>query len=69
MAANLRAKLPKTDTVLINDRSKDAMEGVVQEARTAGHEGIEALASPREVAERSVRTYAFSLFSACYRLV
>ena len=55
MAANLRAKILKDDTLLINDRSQEAMDGLVKEITAASGEGAaKAMASPREVAERSV---------------
>ena len=56
MAKNLRAKIPKTDKLVICDRNTDATDRFVQEAG-AGAEGdreIEVVKTPRKVAEQAV---------------
>ena len=58
MAKNLREKLPKTDTLLINDVNKDAVGKFVEEL--SGFT-VHATGSPREIAERAVRTEMFPL--------
>lgn len=59
MAVNLRSKLLDGDTLLINDRSKEAVTGVLEEISAAGKGTAEAASSPREVAERSVSVAHF----------
>ena len=59
MAANLRAKISKSDQLLVTDRNKAAVDTFVQEVGTAasshGTDGVEGVKTAREVAERSVR--------------
>ena len=50
MAKNLRAKMPKEDTLVINDRNTETTAKFVEELG----EGVEIAKSPREVAEKSV---------------
>lgn len=59
MAANLRAKLPPSDQLLINDRNGDATAKFVQEVGSASGAAskVEALTSARAVAERSVSAF------------
>jgi hypothetical protein len=57
MAANLRAKLPETDEVIVNDRDSEALERFKNEINTASAgkpKKVEAFDSARAVAERSV---------------
>lgn len=49
MASNLRAKLPKSDTVIVHDINADATSKFKSE-----NEGVEVASSVREVAVRSV---------------
>ena len=59
MAKNLRAKLPKTDKLVICDRNTAATERFIQEAG-AGAEGdqeIEVAKTPRSVVEQAVSGY------------
>lgn len=51
MAKNLRAKMPKEDTLFIRDRDTDIMAKFVEEVGN----GVEVAKSAREVAEKSVR--------------
>ena len=60
MAKNLRAKMPEEDTLLIHDRDTAATTKFLQEIATSSADKglrVEMLASPREVAERSVSTH------------
>ena len=57
MAKNLRAKIPKKDTLLINDRNTEATDKFVQEVG----DGVVVAKSPREVAEKSVRQFSIFL--------
>lgn len=62
MAANLRAKLPDTDDVLVNDRNAEALENFAKEvaAANAGKpKTVEAFNSAREVAEKAVSKLLF----------
>ena len=59
MAANLRAKLPESDSLLVNDRNVETLEKFTKEisvVSTAASKpnGVEACSSAREVAEKSV---------------
>lgn len=62
MAKNLRAKIPKTDTLVVYDRNTEATSKFVQEIGMAASSpdadgkgmGIEVVKSPRAVAEKSV---------------
>jgi hypothetical protein len=58
MAANLRAKIPKDDILLINDKNLDATSRFMQEHGSSGTStkslAIEVVESVRKVAERSV---------------
>ena len=49
MATNLRAKLPKSDTLIIHDLNSEATAKFVKE-----NQGTEIATSVRELAERSV---------------
>ena len=51
MAKNLRAKMSKGDTLVINDRDTEATAKFVEEVG----DGVEVAKSVREVAEKSVR--------------
>lgn len=51
MAKNLRAKMPKEDTLFIRDRNTEIMAKFVDEVGN----GVEVANSAREVAEKSVR--------------
>lgn len=50
MAKNLRAKIPKGDTLVINDVNSEATAKFAEEVGT----GVEVVGTPREVAQRSV---------------
>lgn len=59
MAKNLQSKIPKADTLLINDRNAESTAQFVQEVGSGTQtEGmgaeIEVLGNPRDVAERAV---------------
>ena len=59
MAANLRAKIPPGDKLLVNDKDQGATSAFI-EAHQAGQgsdqaNGVEMVTDVREVAERSVR--------------
>lgn len=64
MAQNLRAKIPESDTLIIHDRNRELSQKFKEEvgiaAAGAGAKGkanaIEVSDSPRELAEKSVRT-------------
>ncbi len=51
MAKNLRAEMPKEDTLFIRDRNTEIMAKFVDEVGN----GVEVAKSAREVAEKSVR--------------
>ena len=58
MAKNLRAKIPKSDKLVICDRNIQATDSFVQEVGS-GSEGdgnVEVVKTPRKVAEQSVST-------------
>jgi len=62
MAKNLRAKIPKEDTLYINDVNQASMEAFQKEI--ASGTNVKIASSPREVAENAVSntsatTYAF----------
>ena len=60
MAKNLRAKIPKSDKLVICDRDTQATDNFVQEVGT-GSEGdgnVEVVKTPRKVAEQSVSTFS-----------
>jgi hypothetical protein len=60
MAANLRAKIPEKDTLLINDRNDAATKSFVDdvEAGTNGLRGsVVVVEDARELAERSVSSF------------
>ncbi len=59
MAKNLRAKIPKEDTLSINDRNTEATANFVKEMGA----GVEVAKSPREVAEKSVGPPSISPFT------
>jgi 3-hydroxyisobutyrate/3-hydroxypropionate dehydrogenase len=69
MAKNLRAKLPKEDTLVINDVNTDATTRFVEEVGIATSSvgpanrdlGIYVAKSPREVADKSVSFSSFSI--------
>ena len=52
MARNLRAKMPKDDTLVIHDRNMDAARNFKQKAEKGT--SIEIASTAREVAEKSV---------------
>jgi hypothetical protein len=62
MAKNLRAKIPASDTLIIRDVNKDAMQRFVEETKTAISDSsapgntlrIEIADNAREVAEKAV---------------
>lgn len=56
MAKNLRAKIPKTDKLVICDRNSDATDSFIQEAGVGseGAQEIEVVKTPRKVAEQAV---------------
>lgn len=61
MAQNLRAKIPDSDTLIVHDHNSEVVEKFKNEVGTAAAgTGVEVADSPREVAEKSVRTF-FSL--------
>lgn len=64
MAKNLRAKIPKTDKLVICDRNNDATDRFIHEtgAGAEGDQEIEVVKSPRKVAEQAVS------HSLCYIL-
>ncbi len=51
MAKNLRAKMPKEDTLVINDQNTETTAKFVEEVG----DGVEVAKSVRELAEKSVR--------------
>jgi len=57
MAKNLSAKLPKEDTLYINDVNKAAMEAFKKEI--AADANVKIASSPREVAENAVSIRMF----------
>ena len=61
MAKNLRAKIPKEDTLFINDRNIEATTKFVEEVG----DGVVVAKSPREAAENSVSRPCISLLLAC----
>ena len=62
MAKNLRAKIPKSDTIIVHDVNKEITAKFAKE-----HEGTEVAHNVREVAEKSVRTeHSLLLFARCY---
>ena len=56
MAKNLRAKIPRTDKLVICDRNQEATSSFVQEAEagSSGAQEIEVVSTPRKVAEQAV---------------
>ena len=64
MAKNLRAKIPAEDTLVIRDVNAESMDRFIKESRElAKSQGVaesgmkvEVAESPRELAEKSVRT-------------
>ena len=56
MAKNLRAKIPKSDKLVICDRNPAATERFIQEAGAAieGDQEIEVAKTPRSVVEQAV---------------
>jgi 3-hydroxyisobutyrate dehydrogenase len=54
MAKNLRAKIPKSDTLVICDLNADVTKKFAAEVNGLG---VEIAASPKELAEKSVRRY------------
>jgi len=63
MAKNLSAKLPKEDTLFINDVNQAAMEAFKKEI--AADANVRLASSPREVAENAVssKTLLASMYS------
>lgn len=69
MALNLRAKIPESDNLIIHDQNRELSQKFKEEvgiaAAGAGAKGkanaIEVSDSPRELAEKSVRTISNSL--------
>ena len=55
MAKNLRAKMPADDTLLVSDSDSGAMDRFMTDVK--GAQGVEAVKSTREVAERSVSPF------------
>ncbi|KAF1985060.1 hypothetical protein K402DRAFT_358093 [Aulographum hederae CBS 113979] len=53
MAKNLRAKLPKEDTLFIQDVNKDAMDAFAAEISETATGKVELAATPRQVAENA----------------
>ncbi|KAL9007914.1 MAG: hypothetical protein Q9173_006904, partial [Seirophora scorigena] len=57
MAQNLRAKIPRTDNLVIFDQNQEATRQFVEEMGTAAPEdkgtGVEIAGSSRDVAEKS----------------
>ncbi len=64
MARNLRAKIPERDTLIVHDQKREVAQKFKEEvgiaAAGAGAQGkgnaVEVSDSPRELAEKSVRT-------------
>lgn len=54
MALNLRAKIPKSDNLIIYDLNQEALKSLVVD--TKGFD-VEVVDNPRDVAHRSVRIY------------
>ena len=70
MAKNLRAKIPKTDKMVICDRNADATSDFVQETGhgAKGDQEIEVVKTPRHVAEQAVSSPdAFLTYPALIR--
>lgn len=61
MAKNLRAKLPKEDTLYIQDVNKTATEKFMS---TGLDENVKVASSPREVAENAVRLHLKFILSS-----
>jgi len=57
MATNLRAKIPKSDTIIVHDVNKDTTAKFAKD-----NEGVEVAQNVREVAEKSVRLHYLLLF-------
>lgn len=58
MAQNLRAKIPDGDTLIVHDQNSEVIEKFKNEVGiAAAGTGIEVADSPREIAEKSVRTF------------
>ena len=56
MAKNLRAKIAKTDKLVVCDRNSEATSNFVKEAgaSSSGTQEIEVVSTPRKVAEQAV---------------
>ncbi len=81
MASNLRARLPASDTLLVNDYIPEVADKFVSEIRSSesdiaeGAKKVEAFRTPKEVAQKSVSKrpeccYSFGTSTGClYRRV
>jgi len=63
MATNLRAKLPKSDTLIIHDLNSEATAKFVKE-----NQGTEIATSVRELAERSVCPHVLTRLHPSYKM-
>lgn len=63
MAKNLRAKIPKTDKLVVCDRNSEATSSFVKEAGagSSGAQEIEVVSTPRKVAEQAV-SHTFAIY-------
>jgi len=71
MAKNLRAKIPKSDTLYIYDSNAAATETFVKEVGSIieGKGGpVEIVANPREVAEKAVSSPLLLLLPSTYKI-